>query len=370
MNYNYKLFDENGLIIDGKETPVSKGNNKVDVYYFSFEGHDYNDTYATVSVTLPDGESLIGELPTSNKDFTFKEKEYRGFSLLFLDTLTSQAGNLSLTINLKRHSDDRILCSSPVSVKIYDSDVSTEPTITEAQYEQILEVIDTNYKTLDDNKLYKDFSKYSTTTVTSEDDTIAINQSGVVKNTKLSDVYNIKSVNGITPVDKEITITSANIPHNETSLHAEINTINEKISEKVNIADGVFHREGTLVPSDYEPTGILNHTTDQANDGTAWARLILNDTNTFNKGDIIYVNFRLDLQDVDVAGGDWAYIPFMCMVTGEDIETDILVPAHQLGNIKAKLNGYFIGNILSFSIVPYDNDITSTPSIVNSLIRR
>lgn len=366
MNYNYKLFDANGLLIYGTDKPISQGNNAVDIFYFSFEGHDYNDSYVTVSATLPNGNTLP-ELATSNTEFEFKEEpNKKGYKFVVLEPLTSLSGTLTLTVNLLRKSDDRKLCSSQINVRIYESDISTEPTITDAQYQQVLQSIDDSYQDLDDFKLYKYFKRYSGTTDVSENDIIAIN-SGVthdeVKYTPIKNVYNIEEINGIKPVNKKITVTSKDITYEETTVEQKLG----EIDTKVNINEGVFHRNGGLTDSDSVPTGVLNHTTDEYNDGTDWARILLTDTN-FKTGDIIDCDLTLEITDTTEGTLITYDTVHVTRVLNGSFEQFVVVKLVS-GIRKFALVGNLFDNILAMRVLA-TNDISIKLSIENSIVRR
>ena len=100
MTNNYVIYDANGLLQSSELHPISKGNNNVDRIYVAFTEYDYNNTYITVAVTLPDGNSLP-ELTTTLSDFTFKNVNYKGYYFTVLEPLTAEPGVLTLTFNLK-----------------------------------------------------------------------------------------------------------------------------------------------------------------------------------------------------------------------------------------------------------------------------
>lgn len=143
MNNNYLKYNNLGILVDSQLEEVSQGNHNVDYYYIAYDVYDYTNSFVTVSVTLPDGTSLP-ELATSPKDFQFEGNTYKGFVFVLRDTLTSQSGNLSMTFNLKSVENDTQLCSSRLNVPIHETDVSTSPTITQEQYDQMQEVIREN----------------------------------------------------------------------------------------------------------------------------------------------------------------------------------------------------------------------------------
>lgn len=147
MANNYVIFDVNGLLTDSSLKPISKGNNKVDTFYIAFEEYDYTNTYVTISATLPSGNTLP-ELGTSISDFFFNENNYKGYKFVVTEPLTAQSGLLTITFNLKGKEDDTRLCSSILNIPIHNSNIATDPTIDNAQYENLLITIDDNAKGL------------------------------------------------------------------------------------------------------------------------------------------------------------------------------------------------------------------------------
>lgn len=147
MANNYLKFNNLGILSDSDLKQVSQGNHNVDYYYIAYDVYDYTNSYVTVATTLPDGTRLP-ELSTGFADFTFNDSDYKGFMFKLSRELTAISGNLSMTINLNSASDDTRLCSSRVTIPINASNVAVEPTITELQYNQLLETIMQNYNDL------------------------------------------------------------------------------------------------------------------------------------------------------------------------------------------------------------------------------
>ena len=149
MNKNYLKYNNLGILVDSQLEQVSQGNHNVDYYYIAYDVYDYTNGYVTVSVTLPDGTQLP-ELATSPKEFEFEGNTYKGFVFVLRDILTAETGTLSMTFNLKSAENDTQLCSSRLNVTIHESDMHTSPTITDAQYEQMQEVIRENTVKVDE----------------------------------------------------------------------------------------------------------------------------------------------------------------------------------------------------------------------------
>ena len=140
MNENYIKFNNLGILVESKLNEVSQGNHNVDYYYIAYDIYDYTNGYVTLAVTLPDGTNLP-ELATSFKDFEFNGRNYRGFVFKLPQELTAKEGNLTVTINLKSAENDTRLCSSRLNITIHKSNFAENPTITEIQYNDLLETI-------------------------------------------------------------------------------------------------------------------------------------------------------------------------------------------------------------------------------------
>lgn len=147
MNENYLKFNNLGILVESSMNEISQGNHNVDYFFIAYDIYDYTNGYVTVAITLPDGTS-IPELATSFKDFEFNNTSYKGFMFKLPMDLTLIEGNLTMTINLNSIDDDTRLCSSRLNVTIHKTNVAAEPTITEIQYNQLLETIWENYNEL------------------------------------------------------------------------------------------------------------------------------------------------------------------------------------------------------------------------------
>lgn len=140
MNDNYLIYNDLGILTESNLKQVSQGNHNVDYFYIGYYNYDYNNSYLTVAITLPNGIELP-ELATSQKDFEFNGSKYKGYMFKFLETITAIAGNLTMTFVLKNMTDDTELFSSQLNITIHETDNILEPTITELQYNQMQEVI-------------------------------------------------------------------------------------------------------------------------------------------------------------------------------------------------------------------------------------
>lgn len=244
MTDNYVIFDANGLLSDSALYSISRGNHNVDAFKVAFTEYDYNNTYMTVAVTLPDGNTLP-QLATSISDFEFKNKSYKGYKFVVTEPMTSQAGTVTMTFVVKSKEDDSRLCTSQLNITIYDSDVATSTTITDAQLEQIMITIDNTGKELDDKKLNKDFTQYPNTFAKDEDLIAIYNMEDRTNGSiPVSATYNITSINGVEPVDKSVVINAYDIPYNEKSTGAVLDETIKDLSRRVPYSEGVTHRSG------------------------------------------------------------------------------------------------------------------------------
>lgn len=149
MNKNYIIFTNLGLLEKSELNQVSQGNHNVDYYYIGYNTYDYTNGYLTVGVTLPNGVEMP-ELATSFKEFDYNGRTYKGFFFKLADFLTNISGVMTMTFILKSLENDTELCTSQINVVIHATDIPTEPQITDAQYNELLEVIRENYIDLND----------------------------------------------------------------------------------------------------------------------------------------------------------------------------------------------------------------------------
>lgn len=148
MNNNYLIFNDLGILDLSDIKEVSQGNHNVDYYFIGYHDYNYQNSYVSTAVTLPDGTNMP-ELATSLKEFEFNGTSYKGFMFKLPETLTSIAGNLTITMVLSSLEDDTQLCSSQVNIPIHATDTPTEPTITNAQYDNMLETINENFNEIE-----------------------------------------------------------------------------------------------------------------------------------------------------------------------------------------------------------------------------
>ena len=301
---NYVIFDTNGLLSDSALYSISKGNHNVDLFHVAFTEYDYNNTYLTVAVTLPDGNALP-QLATSISDFNFKNTAYKGYKLAITEPITSQAGTVTMTFILKSKEDDSRLCTSQLNVTIYDSDVAGEPTITEAQLENLLTTIDNGDKELENKKLDKDFSLYPNATVNGNE-LIAVYNDETKTNSSIpvSATYNITSVNGVEPLDKTISLNAYDIPYDTRTTGEVLESTIAELNNKVSLDEAVTYRSGVTIEPEIEVTpykGLIPYTYIK-NDPNLERNVaeILSNGYEFKKGDLI--SFDLTLSESQSSG--------------------------------------------------------------------
>lgn len=149
MNNNYIIFSNMGLLIKSNLQQVSQGNHNVDYYYIGYNGYNYESEYLTVGVTLPNGIEMP-EFATSMRNFTFDGIEYHGFVFKLGEFLTSISGTMTMTFILKSMANDTELCSSQLNVVVHETDIPTDPQITDSQYNQLLDTMNEMYRDLND----------------------------------------------------------------------------------------------------------------------------------------------------------------------------------------------------------------------------
>lgn len=369
MANNYVIYDKNGLLADSELKPISKGNNRVDNFYIAFKDYDYTNTYVTIATTLPDGNSLP-ELTTSISDFFFNAVDYKGYKFEVTEPLTAQAGVLTITFHLKSKEDDRRLASSMLNVTIHDSDVATEPSIDNAQYENLIVTIDNNAKELDSKKLNKNFTTYDNLeTPIGTENVIVYTADGENRRIYLDNLHNIIDVNGVRPVNRSITLTASNINHNEKNIGDAIDDLTNEVQEKANINEAVFHRNGTLEEIvDIKPTGVLNHTTDTRFSEYNFARVILSDTD-FEDGDIVTCDVNLEIQDNMVTRYTTFSFTRVLQLGDTTINHSLVISNGEGGFENVTLYGGVTGNVMGFRIET-PNTYIYKPTITYSIVRR
>lgn len=194
MNNNYLIFNDLGILDFSDIKEVSQGNHNVDYYFIGYHDYDYTNSYVSTAVTLPNGTNMP-ELATSLKEFEFNGVKYKGFMFKLPETLTSIAGNLTITMVLSSLEDDTQLCSSQVNIPIHDTDTPTEPTITNAQYDNMLETISENFneieRKIDEGMLKGDKGDKGDVGETGEAATITVGEVKTVQSNQPAKVINV-----------------------------------------------------------------------------------------------------------------------------------------------------------------------------------
>jgi hypothetical protein len=368
MAKNYVIFDNNGLLADSELKPISKGNNKVDSFYVAFTGYDYSTTYLTVAVTLPNGDSLP-QLATSLSDFLFEGQNYKGFKLLVTEPITAQAGVVTMTFYVKSREDDRRLCSAQMNITIHDSDVATDPSIDNAQYENLLSTLDEDYKELNQKKLDKNFLNYQIINDLEETELVALfTRQEETKVTSIDNLHNIHEINGVAPANKKVTLTANDIYHNEKLVGDYLDDLNDEMNLKSNADETVFYRNGTLDNVlDIRPTGVLNHTTDNYFNEYYFTKIILTDTD-FESGDIVTCDVSVEIDEDNSVTHSMFSFTRVLEVGDTTINHELVIPKGNGEYESVKLYGGVIGNAMGFRIISPTG--IYKPTITYSIVRR
>jgi hypothetical protein len=132
MGVNYINYNELGLLVSSNLSPISKGNNHVDTFYFNFENREFTEAYLTFVATLPNGNTLPSATTTPT---SYYEDGVRkgGYMMKLSNAYTSIAGTMTFTLTLKSNKNDSTLCSAQLTLKIADNDVNVPTTIQESE---------------------------------------------------------------------------------------------------------------------------------------------------------------------------------------------------------------------------------------------
>jgi hypothetical protein len=282
MGVNYINYNELGLL-DGSPTlsPVSKGNNYVDTFYFHFENRDFTQAYLTFTATLPNGNTLPSATATPTK---YKEGvvDKNGYMMKLSNAYTSIAGTLTFTLALKQNSNNQTLCSAQLSIPINDNDVPAPTTITETEKDQINQAIADAVRDLDARKVEVDLSIYGEATeIVENNGKIALSHLGKTYNLPATKVINkVYSVNGEIG---DVELTSNEIPHGNSNVNIEL-------EKKPNRDEVCYYRDGEVIPTELKAKGFLSYTAGQSTNGKGYE--IVLDSENFENGDL--VSFDVD----------------------------------------------------------------------------
>jgi hypothetical protein len=234
----------------------------------------------------------------------------------------------------------------------------------------LLITIDNTGKELDGKKLDKDFTKYQNLNDPIGVEMVALyTPEGETKRIEVENLHNIHEINGVTPVDRKVTLTANNIGYEETTVGDALNELSINVNDKANAEDVVYYRNGNLESIvDIRPTGVLNHTTDTYVSGYDFARVILSDTD-FEDGDIVTCD--VDLEVVTDTANSFSGFSFTRVVKigSDSIDYTAVIPDGFGGFEQVTIYGGVTNNILVFRIISQTN-ATYKPIIAYSMVRR
>ena len=276
MAINYINYNELGLLVNVELSPVSKGNNYVDTFYFHFENRDFTNAYLTFTATLPDGNTLPSATTTPTQYMQGANRR-NGYMVKLSNAYTSQAGTITFTLSLKDNQSNLTLCSAQLTLSIVDTDVSVPTTLQESEKEQIQQAIADAVRDLDARKVEVDLSVYGEATqVIETNGKVAISNGGLTYQIPASKVINkVHSVNGYTG---DVSLKSSDISHLESNVY-------EELESKANAIEVCYYRDGEVIPSELKAKGFLSYTANQSSNGKSYE--IILDDEVFENGDLV-----------------------------------------------------------------------------------
>ena len=276
MGVNYIRYNELGLLENADLSPISKGNNYVDTFYFYFENRDFTNAYLTFTATLPNGNTLPSATTTPTQYWEGATRR-NGYMMKLSNAYTSIAGTLTFTLALRKNDTNELLCSAQLTLTINDTDISVPTTIQESEKEQIQQAIADAVRDLDARKVEVDLSVYAEATeVVANDGEFAISNNRNTYRIPASRVINkVDSVNGYTG---DVSLKSSDISHKESNVEAVLET-------KANANEVCYYRDGEVIPSGLKAKGFLSYTANQSANGKDYE--IVLDSEKFENGDLV-----------------------------------------------------------------------------------
>lgn len=276
MGVNYIRYNELGLLENADLSPVSKGNNYVDTFYFYFENRDFTNASLTFTATLPDGNTLPKK-PATPTSYYEGNTGRNGYMMKLSNAYTSIAGTMTFTLALRDSSTKALLCSAQLTIKINDTDISVPTTIQESEKDEIIQTITDAVRDLDARKVEVDLSIYGEATELVETNgKVAISNGGLTYQIPASRVINkVDSVNGYTG---DVSLKSSDISHLESNVF-------EQIESKANANEVCYYRDGEVIPSELKAKGFLSYTANQSTNGKDYE--IVLDSEKFENGDLV-----------------------------------------------------------------------------------
>lgn len=327
MGFNYIKYNGLGLLESAELSPISKGNNYVDTFYFYFENSDFTNAYLTFTATLPNGNTLPSATTTPTQ--YWEGATLRNVYMMKLsNAYTSIAGTMTFTLALKKNGTNELLCSAQLTLTINDTDVSVPTTITETEKGQIQQAIADAVRDLDNRKVGVDFSIYGEATDIENSKVIFSNNGNAYQYPAKNVVNQVYSVNGEIG---DVVLTSTEITHNGTN-------VGEELEKKSNKNEVCFYRDGELIPSELKAKGLIPLTFGATLDGKGG--LITLENGAFELGDLVAF-------DVEFYNGATLLqrLSFIRLLNGDFSEYRNV--NHDNGIFEELINGYVVGNELS-----------------------
>ena len=301
MGYNYIRYNEIGLLENAELSPISKGNNYVDTFYFYFENRDFTNAHLTFTATLPDGNTLPSSATTPTQYYEGNTLR-NGYMMKLSNAYTSIAGTLTFTLSLKNNSTNELLCSAQLTLNINDTDVSVPTTIQESEKDQILQAIADGVRDLDNRKVEVDLSIYGEATeVVETNGQVALSHLGKTYKLPATKVINkVYSVNGEIG---DVELTSNEIPHGNSNVNIEL-------EKKPNRDEVCYYRDGEVIPTELKAKGFLSFSAGQSTNGKDYE--IVLDSENFENGDL--VSFDVDFL---IGGGYQTSASYLKLLHGD-----------------------------------------------------
>ena len=327
---NRLIFDENGLLDEDStlDNQASKGDDGILVYQVSYANYDYTNSFLTVSARLPDGNVIEG-MSASYTDIGAT----KGFSFLIRAPLTAQAGTVQLSFVLRDTTPTytspnnyfyEILVSTTINLTVADSAHSQSTTaITYDELEDLQNTIQSNYASLDNKKIDKDLrTYYSLNTNPTGYEEVPLSNGTTITYVHSTRVLNkVDTVNSVTPdANRNVEITSADIPHANTTVNGKFNAIDTSLIEMTNdinnkVSEGndlVRCRDGSFqgdTPEFTEVSGLLENTVTIAEDGQSF--VVELDGYDFEAGDIMQIDASIVDSATDPATSYFTHVMFV-----------------------------------------------------------
>ena len=136
----YVIFNSDGSIntlVVGES--INQGSNNVNQVFASVLNHDISDYSCVAEFELPNGNLVELSGAATPDPIALGDEEYEGYIVSLSEAVTYLAGNLKMNLKLI-DIDDNVLCTYQITLKVNKTGYEpNETTITEAQYNALLE---------------------------------------------------------------------------------------------------------------------------------------------------------------------------------------------------------------------------------------